>query len=79
MPIIKQENLNEDQILIEKLHNGFRTQAGLSLSNFDKIHNSKSIISKLVQDGYLLIENKTLKPTLKGMLIADSLVLQFIN
>ena len=67
--------LTEDEIREEILMLGMRTNKGVSLSLIN-INNSK--LKKLKEEGFLIIKNNRLFPTLKGWTILNSLILELL-
>jgi oxygen-independent coproporphyrinogen-3 oxidase len=78
-PVEGSEDLIDEQLKLERLYLGFRTQNGVCV---DDIGNSPSMIktlSRLKRSGVVKIRNNMIIPTLKGYLIADSLPLMFTD
>jgi oxygen-independent coproporphyrinogen-3 oxidase len=78
-PVDGSENLTDEQLKLERLYLGFRTQSGVCV---DDIGNSLLInqtLSRLKRSGVVKIRNNMIMPTLKGYLIADSLPLMFTD
>jgi oxygen-independent coproporphyrinogen-3 oxidase len=75
------EELTLEDLKLESLFLGFRTKSGIKLTEFeedfgcDLLSMENRQLEPLLQAGYLKIVNGSLKPTRKGMAIADSLAL----
>ena len=80
-PVEEAEYLTEDQLRLEALCLGLRTKKGINLSDFRRKYNydllieKKEIISKLMGEGLVDIENGYLYPSRCGLAVADSLSL----
>jgi len=81
MPILNREKLDKEKLQLETLFLGFRTQEGIDLWKYEKMFGTdlfqekKTVIHSLIKKKFLVLENGFLKPTLRGMAIADSLAL----
>lgn len=81
LPIEEKETLNMENLRMECLFLGFRTQAGICIQDYSRrfggnlLKEKKDAIDPLIRDGFLEIKDGFLRPTLKGMAIADSLAL----
>lgn len=80
-PIEGSEILSADHLMLESLFLGLRIAVGIDLNDFreanhvDLENEKKGIIRKLQDDGFLLIRNGRLMPTLRGLAVADRLPL----
>ena len=80
-PVGGREILRAEQLRLESLYFGFRTRKGLSLRDFedryetDLLRVKGNILEKMREEGLILLENGRLRPTLRGMALADSLCL----
>lgn len=72
-PVEMIECLDESQLKMEKIMLGLRTKWGFDYKIIKNDRQNKSILKKLLKDGYLLEENGRLLSTFKGMLVADHL------
>jgi oxygen-independent coproporphyrinogen-3 oxidase len=81
MPILNSENLDHEKLQLETLFLGFRTREGVNLKKYqaifgiDLLQEKKTIINLLIKNKFLILENGSLRPTLRGMAVADSLAL----
>lgn len=80
-PVADSEFLSDEQLRLEALFLGFRTQRGIHLGDFkrrygqDLLVEKGEILSKLIEDTLVEIRNGFLMPTRAGMAVADSLAL----
>jgi coproporphyrinogen III oxidase-like Fe-S oxidoreductase len=79
MPVEGSETLSSDQLRLERLYLGFRTENGVSLDDISGSDSKAKVLSKLKQSGLVKIHNNMIMPTLKGYLMADSLPLMFTD
>lgn len=77
-PVQDCEELTLEQRHLETLLLRFRTAAGMSRMQLQRYPRSGSALPELVSAGLLEICGATVRPTLRGMLVADSLPLQFV-
>ena len=81
MPVEGSENLSAEQLQMEALFLGLRTKAGIDLKLYktrygtDLLKDKKTIIDELIKNELVELKNGFLRPTRKGMAIADSLAL----
>jgi oxygen-independent coproporphyrinogen-3 oxidase len=81
LPVEREETLTIEQLQLEALFLGLRTRRGISLQDFtrayqfDLIAEKKEIIEKLMEEGFLSVQEGYLIPTRSGLAIADSLAL----
>lgn len=81
LPVEENETLNNEDLRMESLFLGFRTRNGICLQDYsrrfggDLLKEKKAAIDPLVRDGFLEISDGHLRPTIKGMAVADSLAL----
>ncbi len=76
-PIEGQEELDEEQVLMEWISLGLRTQSGLDLNRLGDKLNLGKILPKFLNNDWATITGSHLVPTLKGFLVADRLPLLF--
>jgi oxygen-independent coproporphyrinogen-3 oxidase len=80
-PVADSELLSDEQLRMEALFLGFRTQRGIHLEDFkrrygqDLLSYKRDILRKLTEDNLVEIRDGFLMPTRAGMAIADSLAL----
>ena len=80
-PVAAAERLSEEELRLEALFLGFRTRDGIHLAEFktfygvDLLSEKADIISNLVHEGILRREGAFLRPTRKGLAVADRLAL----
>jgi len=77
-PVKDKEDLTTEQINMEKLSLGFRTDQGVGLDDLAFKKNWESTLTRLVEDRFMEIQNKRAVPTTKGLLMADRLALEFV-
>jgi oxygen-independent coproporphyrinogen-3 oxidase len=81
LPVDEEEVLTSDQLRLETLFLGFRTRKGIDIDAFKQtfgtdILSAKAVIlNHLQQEGLIVIQNGFLRPTLRGMAVADQLAL----
>ncbi len=80
-PVELSETLNPEQLCLEALFLGLRTKKGIHLDNFSRKYTfydwaeRKDILTKLEEDGFVEIVDGCLRPSRKGLAVADSLAL----
>lgn len=80
-PVDKSESLSMDQLALESLFLSMRTKDGIHLQQYknrfgvDILVDKKQVIDELMKNGLLELKDGSLKPTLGGMAVADSLAL----
>ena len=76
-----EEILTPEQMRLEALFLGLRTEKGIDLENFrirygcDLLREKKSTIELLIESKLIVVTNGYLRPTLAGLAVADSLAL----
>ncbi len=81
LPVAEQETLDHKQLRMEALFLGFRTRRGICLEEYrlrygeDLRKEKHKEINALVAGGFVEINDGFLKPTRRGMAVADSLAL----
>jgi oxygen-independent coproporphyrinogen-3 oxidase len=81
MPVEDSEELTLQQLQLETLFLGLRTKRGIDLKRYkteyclDLLKDKKPIIDALIKDKLVEFKNGFLRPTLKGLALADSLAL----
>lgn len=81
MPVENTEVLSTEQMQLEALFLGLRTQIGIHLKRykdqygFDLLFNKRDVIDALLENKIVELKNGFLRPTLSGMAVADSLAL----
>lgn len=73
-PVESMETLTVDQIDLERLMVGFRTRDGVSVDELSKSV-SKDALRRLCDTGYVKVTDGRIRPTRKGLLMADRLPL----
>jgi len=79
IPVEGSEALSSDQLKLERLYLGFRTENGVSLDEISGSDSMARVLSQLKRSGFVKIRNNMIIPTLKGYLIADSFPLMFTD
>jgi len=80
-PVQSGETLNGEQLGFEAFFLALRTNSGLHLKNFseqyqhDLLEEKGPTLAKLLEGGYLIIQDGMLRPTRSGLAIADRLAL----
>ncbi len=81
LPVEETEILTREQLRLEALYLGLRTKKGVSLNDFknqygfDLFTETRNILDKLQEEGFISIEDDRLYPTPTGLVVADSLSL----
>ena len=76
-PIEEKEALTNEQLFLEKISLELRTRRGVSIAMLEKINGWEETLEQLEKSGHIRFENKRIKPTVKGLLVADHLPLCF--
>jgi putative oxygen-independent coproporphyrinogen III oxidase len=76
-PVQESEDLSPDQISLECLFLGFRTESGVSIGSVSATPSQEKILAHLQDEGLVEIRSNRVTPTTKGYLVADSLPLLF--
>jgi oxygen-independent coproporphyrinogen-3 oxidase len=76
-PVEGSETLSPEQLRLERLYLGFRTESGVSIDDACGSPSMTQVLSQLKQSGFVKILNGRIIPTRKGYLIADRLPLMF--
>ncbi len=79
LPVEGEEVLTPDQLLLESLCFGFRTQRGIDLQLIDGNAHMRAVAKDLEQSCLVTQKGKRLAPTRKGFLVADSLPLRMLH
>jgi oxygen-independent coproporphyrinogen III oxidase len=80
-PIAGSETLTDQELRLEALFLGLRTQRGIRLEDFkrrygqDLLAEKHEVLTKLINEALVEIRNGFLRPTRAGMAVADSLAL----
>jgi len=80
-PVDLSETLSPEQLCLEALFLGLRTKKGIHMDDFSKkytfydLSEKKAILTKLEEDGFVEIVDDYLRPSRKGLAVADSLAL----
>ncbi len=83
LPLEETEILDSKKMRMETLFLGLRTRRGISLNQLKSLFDSdlmkekKGVIDSLLAEGFVTISDGFLKPTRKGLAVADSLALIF--
>jgi len=81
LPVAEREALDPEKLRMEALFLGFRTRRGICLEEFrvrygqDLLKEKKIAIDQLITGGFVELSCGFLKPTRRGMAVADSLAL----
>jgi oxygen-independent coproporphyrinogen-3 oxidase len=76
-PVEESETLSPEQLRLERLYLGFRTESGVSIDDACGSPSMTQVLSQLKRSGFVKILNGRIIPTRKGYLIADRLPLMF--
>lgn len=80
-PVRQSEELSAEQLALEALFLGLRTQDGIDLEQYQALYGvdlltaKKQTLGQLVENGLVEIRDGRLSPTLSGLAVADSLAL----
>jgi oxygen-independent coproporphyrinogen III oxidase len=81
IPVENTETLSAEQLQLEALFLGLRTQTGLDLERYKTrygvalLKDKKAVIESLIKNNLVELKNGFLRPTRAGMAVADSLAL----
>ncbi len=78
-PVAGREELSSDEIRLEKLLLGFRTEDGVDIDDIVGQSYGREALARLTSSGVVRIEGKRVLPTLGGYLIADRLPIMFFS
>ncbi len=82
-PVAGEEELSQADLLLEVLMLRLRTSEGLDLESIeerfgvDLLAANQELVERLIGEGRFVLDGARLRPTLKGMAIADSLAAEF--
>jgi oxygen-independent coproporphyrinogen-3 oxidase len=80
-PVHVSETLNPEELCLEGFFLGLRTKRGIPMEDFSKKHpthnweEKREILEKLQEEGLVEIKDGYLRPTRRGLAVADSLAL----
>lgn len=80
-PVHVSETLNPEELCLEGFFLGLRTKRGIPMEDFSKKHpthnweEKRKILEKLQEEGLVEIKDGYLRPTRRGLAVADSLAL----
>jgi oxygen-independent coproporphyrinogen-3 oxidase len=83
-PLAGDEDLSVEELALEAVMLGLRTSDGIDLdgllasSGIDLLGRNPGTVGELESTGHLTLEKRRLRPTLRGMAIADSLALRLL-
>jgi oxygen-independent coproporphyrinogen-3 oxidase len=72
-PVDGTEGLTEEQLRFESIILGLRTILGFDLARIPQNHQSRGMLSRLKDTGFLRIKNGRIIPSIRGFLVADYL------
>lgn len=83
LPIEHQDELSKNDIMFEHLMLGFRKIEGFSISEFEQkydisLFKAFSELENLVSEGYLLVENDTIRVSKKGLYYNNDLLIRLL-
>ncbi|MBI4720604.1 MAG: hypothetical protein HY770_05190 [Chitinivibrionia bacterium] len=73
------ENLSPEQLRLEKLYLGFRTDDGVPLGELNLTPGTSEVLKRLIRSRYLRNMKGRVVATTRGYLIADRLPLMFAD
>ncbi len=80
-PVESEERLTSEDRMLESLFLGLRTVKGIDLEEFYRVYRiglmqeKKEILSRLEAEGLVVLRDGWLRPTIRGLAVADSLAL----
>jgi len=83
LPVDGEERPSREQLLLEALMLGFRTAAGVNLDRLhdrfaiDLLAENEDVVDRLCASGHIEVDGSSLRPTLAGLAIADTLARSF--
>ena len=78
-PLAGQEILTPEQIRLETFYLGFRTREGLPLAVISEHPRDEAVLAELVAAGLVRVDRDRVKPTARGLVVADGLPLRFVD
>jgi putative oxygen-independent coproporphyrinogen III oxidase len=77
-PVEAREVLSDEQLRVERLGLGFRTLEGVALADLESAQDSAALLAQLAAEGLVTIEAERVKPTGRGLDVADGLARAFL-
>jgi oxygen-independent coproporphyrinogen-3 oxidase len=80
-PVDSSESLTPEELYFESIFLGLRTRKGINLSTLSSLYGdqtwigNKAILDRLLNEGFLELSDGFLKPTRRGLAVADTLAL----
>lgn len=80
-PVESEERLTPEDRMLESLFLGLRTARGIDLEEFYRTHGirlvqqKRHVLTRLEAEGLIVLQGGCLKPTIRGLAVADSLAL----
>ncbi len=78
-PVAGRETLSEEQMQLEKIALLLRTKTGIAIEDLKCYSKGETVLTELVDNGYVNLVNGRVVPTREGFLIADRLPLLFFD
>jgi oxygen-independent coproporphyrinogen-3 oxidase len=78
-PVAGQEILTPEQIRLETFYLGFRTREGVPLAVISEHPRNEAVLAELVVAGLVRVDRDRVKPTARGLVVADGLPLWFAD
>jgi putative oxygen-independent coproporphyrinogen III oxidase len=78
-PVAGQEILTPEQVRLEILYLGFRTQEGVPLATLREHPRGEAILAELLQADLVRVDRDRVKATARGLVVADGLPLRFVD
>lgn len=78
-PVAGSEVLTPEQARLERLWLGFRTREGMEVESLADLPRRQETLADMSSQGWLLIEDDRVSPTVQGFLLADRLPLLFTD
>ena len=78
-PVAGQEILTPEQVRLEILYLGFRTQEGVPLATLREHPRGEATLAELEESGLVRVDRDRVKATAEGLVVADSLPLRFVD
>jgi oxygen-independent coproporphyrinogen-3 oxidase len=75
-PMEDSENLTDEQIRLESIALGLRTETGIERAEIPDSTETKEALEDLQDSGFLMVKDNRIMPTKKGFLVADHLPLR---
>ncbi|NLJ28808.1 MAG: radical SAM family heme chaperone HemW [Deltaproteobacteria bacterium] len=78
-PVENREVLTREQLRLEALYLGFRTEEGVDFDIVREFPGAEGVLAELEKSGLIVLKKGRVAPTQQGFLVADSLPILFVS